>query len=514
MNGDSVHSAADVAARICSSDSLPSFPPVLTVIMAECTDDDVDFGELGALVSSDPALAARILAMANSCLLGGRARVSSIRSALTRLGLRLTHATVLGFALTSRMDSSNGFDADRFWRYSLATSNAARILARKNGAQDADEALAAGILQDVGMLALQCVLPEQYKQVLVEYHETAPPLHEIEARICGTTHMAVGTHLLQQWGLPEELYEPICHHHCADEEALGKLPAPVRNMAELLRVGDMVAQVFVGPDRNIRRAAVLREFGQRYGFNAQTAERMLEQVSTVVERVAAAFELDPAELPSYDEIRASGVRKMVQLAAEMEAGFREYQVKAGEARDALSELENQHREVSRQAAYDDLTDALARGEFMKQMDAALTAAADEGSPVALLFLDVDHFKWVNDKFGHAAGDTILTSFAQYLVRSLRRGDLVGRYGGDEFTVLLPGIDLEAALKVAKRILQRAASTSPEWLEDFEGITASAGLVHVESVTPELSRLALLEEADQCLYMAKSDGRNCIRYHTL
>ncbi len=514
MDVDGTTTAASVAARICNSDYLPSVPPVLATIMARCTEDDVDFGELGALVSSDAALTVRIMGMANSCLLGGVTRITSIRSALTRLGLRLTHATVLGYALSAGAQPDQEFDSHRFWRHALTTSNAARILARHTRRHDPEEAFTAGVLQDVGMLALSCAMPEQYSLVLAETEDEAGDLHEIEQCILGTTHMEVGSGLLAKWHLPQEVHAPILHHHCTGEEVLDGLPEQVRQTAELLRIADTVAQVFNGADCNIKHANALRALKREYGLENAVGQEILRQVGATVERAAGAFDLDPEQLHSYEEIRANGLRKMVQLAAEMEAGFREYQVQADKTRNALSELEAAHEKAKKRAAYDDLTDAMTRGEFMNHLRDRIAATAAEKLPMALIFLDVDRFKWVNDRLGHLAGDTVLKEFAKYLLRSVRRDDVVCRYGGDEFVILLPGIPLEAALDVGERIRQRVANVSPDWLDDFEGITSSIGLLHLEQVSAEVAPETLLHEADQCLYLAKADGRNCVRYRSI
>jgi diguanylate cyclase (GGDEF)-like protein len=285
-------------------------------------------------------------------------------------------------------------------------------------------------------------------------------------------------------------------------------------MARLQNTGDMIARMFVGPDRNIVHSNVLRSLVDEFGLDDGRAQPVLEEVSTAVELAAAAFELDPDSLATYEEIKTSSVGKMIELAAEMEAGFRNYQAQAEAARRALAELEARHREVSRQAAYDELTDVLSRGEFMRRLEAETGRAASRELPLALLFLDIDHFKWVNDRLGHLAGDTVLMSFGAYLGHGLRRLDSAGRYGGDEFLVLLIESELAVALDVARRLRSRIASLSRGWLEDFDGITVSIGLAHVEAVGADIAPTTLLQEADQCLYTAKMEGRNCIRYCSL
>jgi diguanylate cyclase (GGDEF)-like protein len=134
--------------------------------------------------------------------------------------------------------------------------------------------------------------------------------------------------------------------------------------------------------------------------------------------------------------------------------------------------------------------------------------------MALLFLDVDHFKGVNDTLGHAAGDQLLRTFAERLKGCVRRTDTVARLGGDEFTIILE--DLKAAQDsaiVAKKIA--AALLSPIKLAEREvTITSSIGIAnYFDAASNELSPGALLEQADQALYAAKRGGRNGYALYT-
>ncbi len=495
-----------------ASDRLPTVPTVALTIMAKCKVPDVDFGELASLVSADPALATRFLTLANSGIFGGRHRITSLRTALVRLGLRLTHATSLAFALAARdMAYAPGFEPERFWRFALTTSHAAHAFAEQTPDVEGQDAYAAGLLQDIGILALQSAVPEKYGSVM-QACRTDPALDraEVEQDILGTTHMLVGGYLLREWGLPPEIYRAITFHQCPADQLPDDLTEETAFCCRLLRVADMVGKVFNGPDRNIQHEKVLRMAEEELGLARSRARELLDEVEQGVRSTAAAFDIDPETMASYVEIRAASLRQIGRLAAEMEADFRRYRAEARETREELEALHAHREELKEQLNYDDLTSLLRRAEFQRRCEDALAYGGRTDSPLSIFFLDIDHFKRVNDEFGHSAGDQALKSFGEYLLDNIRRNDIAARYGGDEFAVLLPDTGLDASLHLAERLRIGVARKSVHWVEGVSGFTVSGGVVHLRADHAGVTVEDLLEEADRCLYVAKSEGRNCTR----
>ena len=133
----------------------------------------------------------------------------------------------------------------------------------------------------------------------------------------------------------------------------------------------------------------------------------------------------------------------------------------------------------------------------------LSQADSAGSPTAVLLIDLDHFKRVNDTHGHLAGDVVLKSVAEILVKELRGYDAVGRYGGEEFIALLPGADGAAALAIGERLRFRICSAAPE---ELLAVTASVG-VAVGLPRTALTLEDIIDAADIALYQAKTNGRD-------
>jgi two-component system cell cycle response regulator len=157
---------------------------------------------------------------------------------------------------------------------------------------------------------------------------------------------------------------------------------------------------------------------------------------------------------------------------------------------------------------DPLTGLANRRQFLALAAEERRRAQRSGEPLALMLLDLDHFKQVNDLYGHAAGDAALRAFARLLRRHLRPFDLVGRYGGEEFVILLSGAGRTSALAAAERLRTLIAGT-PFDVQGIVRLTASIGIVASEP-PHEVPFATLLASADRALYRAKHSGRNRVR----
>ena len=158
------------------------------------------------------------------------------------------------------------------------------------------------------------------------------------------------------------------------------------------------------------------------------------------------------------------------------------------------------------AGTDELTGLANRRRFFEYSSRQLSIAIREASPISVAILDIDHFKNFNDRFGHAVGDRVLREFSLRLARSLREADILCRYGGEEFAILLPGADAEAAFGAIERVRRLASGATIHGAEGDVEIRASAG---VYSAVPgkDSSLDGFLEEADKALYEAKTRGRD-------
>lgn len=251
------------------------------------------------------------------------------------------------------------------------------------------------------------------------------------------------------------------------------------------------------------------------------AEDMLErhysefQASESHERDATAFgqALAGKELFQYETIHldANGDRRYISFNARptfSEDG--KVLHLTGTARD-ITEQKHFEQELTYQAQHDKLTGLYNRNYFQSELERLISRIARSAAECALLYLDLDQFKYVNDTLGHAAGDRLLKECTEMLRKNVREGDLLARFGGDEFTVLLYNIDHSHALPVAQNI--RAMFEHYKFMDSGKtfNVTCSIGLTMIDSDTHTADEA--LARADLACNISKSQGRNCVHEYS-
>ena len=170
-----------------------------------------------------------------------------------------------------------------------------------------------------------------------------------------------------------------------------------------------------------------------------------------------------------------------------------------------SQLNKALQELALSNRIDGLTQAFNRKHWEECLAKEFSRARRYKHDLALLMLDLDHFKLLNDTFGHQGGDLVLIETAKKIDKLLRMGDLFGRYGGEEFAIILPNTDLEGAEEVAERIRQSIAKNTIDYNQKTISVTASIGVAIIDSNDTRYEDL--ISNADLALYQAKAAGRN-------
>ncbi len=270
-----------------------------------------------------------------------------------------------------------------------------------------------------------------------------------------------------------------------------------------------------------------RMFGLESEGNAVTRAKILELVhpadrSKVSSAIADGLRIGKAYNVTFRTKRSDGTECVVHLLAEPVVDASGKVVRFRGTVQDTTEREKAESQIRLLAYYDGLTGLPNRERFKEQAERAMSAAQRGGTKMALIYIDLDHFKRINDTLGHTAGDTVLRGVAKALTNIVRGTDIVAkvdaetsvssslaRLGGDEFTIMLTGLSRsESAARVAKRILQ--ALSRPLRIDDREYVvTGSMGIAVYPDDGADVD--LLLRNADIAMYAAKEDGRNNYRF---
>jgi len=500
----------DVLEAVRSCRELSTFPSITAGIVSLCQRPDADIDDIASLIGTDPALAAKILKIANSALFACGTPIMGLRRAVVRLGLRMTRMVVMSFALASSTyeNAPRSFDFERFWKHALVTGCASKLLCTELGFRERDEALALGLLQDLGVLTLHFALREDYEKVLAE--SAAHPgddLWEIEGRLLGTTHMEVGGFLLKEWGLPPDVHVPIEHHHLPE-----RIDAPdMRRMGNILQLAAYVGKLFLEPAKGVSQAKIGELARRHFDLDEDRLTGILQAVEEHLRDMAELFSIDADSIPTFEEVSKMVALELAEMAMESEADRIRMVNTQEQTHTRLVELERRNTVLEEIAVVDKVTGVMNRASLDMRLQEEFAHAHENGGKLAVIMVDVDDFKRINDDLGHRSGDGVLQELGKYFRSVSRRRDVVGRYGGEEFLVVMHGSTPEGVEKAWERIREGVERDSVSWMPGTRGITISIGGVFVRDVSRVDSLGAIIDTADKCLYAAKGNGKNCARH---
>lgn len=189
----------------------------------------------------------------------------------------------------------------------------------------------------------------------------------------------------------------------------------------------------------------------------------------------------------------------------LERKNRDLSLAYGRLQASESEIKKQNNQLKYLASHDPLTSCMNRRSFFESFEEKFVRYKSDNLPVTCLMIDIDHFKNVNDTLGHAIGDDVINGVAQLLKRTCGDHDIVGRYGGEEFCMVLDGSDVDQASRIAEQLRQNVKTLSKTWLQNQQSLTVSIGIAPLEPTVASVNEV--VDRADRALYGAKQSGRD-------
>lgn len=490
---------AAILERVLACPSLPSLPGVAIRVLELTRDPQVSISKIAELVQNDPALASKVLKTINSSFYGLTQPCPSILRAMSLLGLNTVKAIVLSFSLvdSSKKVQSAGFDFTAYWRRSVYAAAGARSLALATKRCDADEAFLGALLQDIGMLACFAAMPEAYGRVVAAAGSDHDELVNVERQAMGVDHARIGSAMAERWHFPAQIIECIAKHHGAESAS----PAH-ESVVRVVGLSGFGAGALTLADPRRKLGGFIQRARDWFGLTPDQAKAQVQSIAKGAVELSRLLDLRTGAVPDTSAILSQAHAQMVEAQETIQA-------------EAL-ELRRSNSELSIKTVTDGLTGAFNRAHFDEQGRVLFASCSAEKRPLSVLFIDADKFKSVNDTHGHKAGDAVLVELARRLRDSVGKSGVVCRYGGEEFAVLLPGINLDKAARVADLIrsgVEKAVidvSNTGAKVRDLK-VTISVGVASTDAPAMTFTTVEeLVNAADQGVYLAKRTGRNRVK----
>ncbi|MBE2216172.1 MAG: GGDEF domain-containing protein [Opitutaceae bacterium] len=475
-----------------STNRLPTPPGVAIRILELVESDETSIEDITQVISGDPALTSKIIKFINSPLIGLGFRGTTVAEAVARIGMRGAQMMALSFSLVSEKhrDTCPSFKFDRFWSESLARAVGARCIARHLQGWDPEEAFITGLLARIGKLVLATGLPAEYEPVLAGAAGAEQPLEQRERAALGTDHLEVGAQLLREWNLPEVVWKTIGTLAPGQEHA--------NRSSRIIATADAIAAFMVEDVRHTAAAvqALAAAAFDSLEIDGEAFRVLLGQIGQDWINYGRLLSVQTSKAPDIQAIenQAEEHRNALRLASELE----------------VQSLRAENQQLGRIARRDRLTGMFNRAAFDEDFATALKAAEESGAALALLLIDIDHFKAINDTHGHLTGDAALEHIARVLDDHARKRDTIYRYGGEEFAVIAPECPPAAVATLAEEFRRAVAGEPFVDGETRIAMSVSIGIGWVHWPERRSTAAELLEYADQRLYEAKHAGRNCWR----
>jgi two-component system, cell cycle response regulator len=278
---------------------LPAVAAVVTSVMNTVVEES-SAKELAAVIEKDSSVTTRMLKVINSAYYGLSGHVSTVSHAVPLLGVQVVKNIVLTFSVLDVFDQGrkDGGDIQKLWEHSFATAAASRLIARRMDYPDAEEALVAGLLHDIGVLVLVKHDIEDWRDAVREAQEKGEPLADAEQRRLGITHAEIGALLAEKWNLPEILVVPVRYHH--DDALPAELSRQARRLTDIVHVADLMCRAFTLPISHEQILAFRAEARERLHLDDDILVDILKGVTSEMEAAAETFMVAPPK--SYIEI--------------------------------------------------------------------------------------------------------------------------------------------------------------------------------------------------------------------
>lgn len=498
----------DTLTAVLSSDDLPTLPTVASEIITLTAREDTTLADIADLVSKDIALSAKILKVSNSAFYSFAQQISSINQAVSILGINAVRSLVLSFSFLTIKGGRKKvqFNFEQFWKNSLAGAVASKLILERVEGADTEEIFICGLLQNLGELILAITFPDEYGKVMAQINNGQHDHLTAESDTFGTSHPTIGYEVAKNWGFPEVLLLPILYHH--DPASYKGDSTKITTTCKASYLSDLLISILYSNKPQEFHKRFRKEAKKLLGLNNDDIEHILSEVHLQVDQAGEYFGLNIKNTKPIQEILQEANIRLSLINLDFEQMNKELIKAKMKLENLTAELKHKNKLLENLANIDGLTEIFNHRYFQNSLDNEISRTVRNETEISLLLIDIDLFKKFNDSYGHQVGDFILKEFSAILKKELRKYDTLSRYGGEEFTVILPDTSSDEAISVAEKLREAVDDYVFKDPQTNYHITASFGVSTARPVTDDtFSKGKLIKMADAALYDAKEAGRN-------
>lgn len=501
--------------KIWALAQLPSMPTVAQTLLKLAANPETELRQVVQLIKVDPAISAKIAKAANSTFLGVRSEVKGIERAVSLLGPSVANSLALSFGLPSSVTANSPMSvhyAD-YWRQSIVQATAAGVIAQWIAPGSVDEYSLSGLLLDVGRLALLTAFEAEYYPVLEATREGRLSLSKAEETWLGIQHTEVGARLMELWKMPQTIVDGIRWHHASLSHLEELRQSPDFPMLAAMAVASCAGDVLCREVNEQSRQRLDRLARTLLHWNPEETADFLRQTETDWQQHASLLKFDSIESPT--ELTMQANEQLVRLTLRAHVACTQATLRQQLVEQERQELEFQNKQLQKQALHDPLTKVYNRQFFDEMLETESKRCTRCASPIGLIFADVDHFKGINDTYGHQFGDVVLQQMVKVFASSIRNSDVLARFGGEEFVILVNQPTERGLERLAEKIRRRVEEESFLFGDMRIPVTVSLGAaIAVPGRGDRDLPHRLIAAADASLYDAKRGGRNQCRIQSL
>ena len=483
---------------LTSCTNLPSLPAVALKIIDASKDPDISLHEVSAIISKDPAISAKLLKIANSPLYSQRRTLNNLREALTLLGFNAALTTALSFSLLQSLGSNKNHEA--FWKRSIISASIARILGEKLGVTKLEDLFLASLLQDIGILVMQCLDDSPYPEDSHDLQHVERVSLELE--VLGLEHSLIGAWLLKYWNLPSYLINSVMYSHSLNTGLSNQSEEDI-SFHYCLNLSGSLADIWLDDNKEKLLLSIIEATKKILSVDNEEFNEIINEIDNILPAVSNVFEI----FLVGDKDRENVLNEARELLLERSIHIIK---KSEDDRRYIESITNRVEKIEKESRLDHLTNIYNRQHIDKLLEIEFEESNINKWPLSIAFIDIDNFKSVNDTHGHLAGDEVLKSISNFFSKNIRQTDILARYGGDEFLLMLPGSTSDIAKSLLERLLSLMKNeVNLDIKDESVAVSVSIGLATHMGMNGFNQLKDILAAADKALYKAKEQGKNCL-----